>query len=485
MRSLGLAFGIMCAMGSPCAAQGLESVKIFPMGGQRNAQVPLELQGKIDAWPPSLWASHPGITWQAKETKGQGEVAIAADVPTGIAWIRVFDSQSVSPLMPFLVGDAVGFVETEPNDAFRQPQMLSGNRWVYDGILQKSGDVDHIGVPMNRGDRWWFWLDAHRSLKSPMDGGMQILDDRGNILAQNLDRFGLDPGIAWTCPRDGVVSIRVFAFPETPDSTIGYAGGDSFRYRLYGVQGHDPTWEDLERDAVALAEPNDRSTPLQIAPAEAQRKLAVWGVFETQGDEDAIAIETTRAGHWSIKARSLELGSDADLILEVLDSAGKILAKQGESGEIREPVFKDQMKTPGKYIAVVRDLHRAFGGDHRYRIEFEEELPSVLGSIAKDVFVGEVGKPIELEIALERTFDCAHEATFRWEGLPEGVVSEPAISRGGDDSAKKVVLKVTANQPCSIPVRVRIEQAGRTEADYATSGPHRQPHLWLIVKPAQ
>ena len=280
------------------------------------------------------------------------------------------------------------------------------------------------------------------------------------------------------------MSIRVFAFPETPDSTIGYAGGDSFRYRLYGVQGHDPTWEDLERDAVALAEPNDRSTPLQIAPAEAQRKLAVWGVFETQGDEDAIAIETTRAGHWSIKARSLELGSDADLILEVLDSAGKILAKQGESGEIREPVFKDQMKTPGKYIAVVRDLHRAFGGDHRYRIEFEEELPSVLGSIAKDVFVGEVGKPIELEIALERTLDCTEEAVLRLEGGIEEIACEPVTSRAGDDSAKKVMLKVTATRACSIPFQVRIDQAGRPEPHSVMSGTHRQPHLWLIVKAA-
>jgi len=474
----------MCAMGSPCAAQGLESVKIFPMGGQRNAQVPLELQGKIDAWPPSLWASHPGITWQAKETKGQGEVAIAADVPTGIAWIRVFDSQRVSPLMPFLVGDAVGFVETEPNDAFRQPQMLSGNRWVYDGILQKSGDVDHIGVPMNRGDRWWFWLDANRSLKSPMDGNIHILDAQGNILAQNLDRFGLDPGIAWTCTREGRVSVRLFAFPETPDSTIGYAGNDTFRYRLYGVRGSDPTWDALQRDAVAIVEPNDRTAPSIAVPPTPLAKLAYWGVLETKGDEDAVAIETVQAGHWRVAARSLELGSDADLVLEILDANGKSIAKQGESGEIKDPVLKDQMKAPGKYAIVVRDLHRAFGENHRYRIELLDERPSVLGSIAKDVLVGEVGKPIEMAVALERTYECTDEATLRLEGLPEGVTCEPVVSRSVDDSAKKVILKLMASQPCSIPIRIRIEQAGRSEASYATSGPHQQSHLWLIAKPS-
>jgi hypothetical protein len=80
--------------------------------------------------------------------------------------------------------------------------------------------------------------------------------------------------------------------------------------------------------------------------------------------------------------------------------------------------------------------------------------------------------------------DCADEATVRLEGLPEGVASELVTSRAGDDSAKKVVLKVTASQPFSIPVQVRIEQAGRTEMRYAISGPHRQPHLWLIAKPS-
>lgn len=484
MRSLTLAFGIVCALSGQCAAQGLEGVKMLPTGGMRGGEVAVELQGKIESWPSKVWSSHPGISWNPKETKGQGTFAIAADVPRGIVFVRVHDAVSASSLIPFFVDDIPGFVEVEPNDAYRQPQMVSGDRWVFDGVLQKSGDVDHIGVVAAPGDRWWFWLDAHRSLKSPMDGNMQILDAQGNILAQNLDRFGLDPGIAWTSSREGEVSVRLFAFPETPDSTIGYAGNDTFRYRLYGVRGSDPTWDALQRDAAAIVEPNDRTAPSIAAPPISPSKLAYWGVFETNGDEDAIAIETVQAGHWRVAARSLELGSDADLVLEILDANGKSIAKQGETGEIKDPILKDQMKAPGKYTIVIRDLHRAFGENHRYRIELLDERPSVLGSIAKDVFVGEVGKPIEIEVALERTYECADEATIRLEGLPDGVACEPVVSRSGDDSAKKVVLKVNATQPCSIPVRVRIEQAGRAEVDDAISGPHRQSHLWLTAKPS-
>lgn len=482
MRSLVLAFGFSCGLIGPCAGQGLDGTKIFPMGGQRGAEANVELQGKNESWPINAWSSHPGITWKAQEAKGKMSVTVSPDTPPGIAFVRFYDQQSASALLPFIVSDSPIVSEAEPNDAYLQPQQVAGAQWMFHGILQKSGDVDHVGIPMKQGERWWFALEANRSLHSPMDGNLQILDAKGNILAQNLDRFGLDPAIHWVCPKDEVVSVRIFAFPETPDSTIGYAGGDTFRYVLKGMQGGSTAWEELQRDATAINEPNDRTAPTIAGPAPS--KLAYWGVFETVGDEDAIVLEITQSGHWRVAARSLELGSDADLVLEILDVDGKSLAKQGESGEIKDPVLKDQMKVPGRYMIVVRDLHRAFGENHRYRLELLDERPIVLGSIAKDVFVGEVGKPIEMEIALERTYECADEATIRFEGLPEGVACEPVVSRSGDDSAKKVVLKVNTTQPCSIPVRVRIEQAGRAETGYAINGPHRQSHLWLIAKPS-
>jgi hypothetical protein len=482
MRSLAFAFGFSCSLIGPCVGQGLDGTKIFPMGGQRGVEASVELQGKNDSWPIEAWSSHPGITWKAQETKGKMSVVVPPETPPGITFVRFYDQQSASALLPFLVGDCPIVIESEPNDDYRQPQQINGDQWMFHGILQRSGDVDHVGIQMKQGERWWFALEANRSLRSPMDGNLQILDAKGNILAQNLDRFGLDPAIHWVCPKDEVVSLRVFAFPETPDSTIGYAGGETFRYVLKGMQGVSTAWEELQRDAIAINEPNDRTVPTMAGPVPS--KLAYWGAFETKGDEDAVVLEIAQAGHWRVAARSLELGSDADLVLEILDGDGKSLAKQGESGEVKDPVLKDQMKLPGRYMIVVRDLHRAFGENHRYRLELIDERPSVLGSIAKDVLVGEVGKPIEIEIALERTVECADEATLRLEGLPEGVACEPVVSRSGDDSAKKVVLKVTAIQPCSIPIQVRIEQTGRDEADYAISGPHRQAHVWLIAKPS-
>ena len=41
------------------------------------------------------------------------------------------------------------------------------------------------------------------------------------------------------------------------------------------------------------------------------------------------------------------LGSPLDPVIEVLDGANKSLGKQGESGEIKDPVLVGQMKTAG------------------------------------------------------------------------------------------------------------------------------------------
>ncbi len=492
---IGSSIGIMCALLGHCHGQGLEGVRTLPMGGQLGADTVIQVQGKVEPWPPGIWSSHANISAKPSETAGQMTLSVSSDSPKGRSFIRFFNDQSASPLLPILLSEPPVAAEIEPNDVFRKPQLVQvhGDAWIVDGVLQKSGDVDHYGLAMKQGERWWIAVDAHRSLRSPMDACLQILDASGNILEQNLDRFGLDPAIVWNCPRDGTYIVRVFAFPETPDSTIGYAGGEAFRYRLQGIRSEGPLWnllarndttsgfEDMEMVLVA-SEPIDRSSSLVIQANSPASRWMVSGIFDSQGDEDAISIETTQPGHWKLQVRAIEIGSNADVVMELLDANGKSIGKQGVSGEIKDPIMLDQMQAPGKYTVVLSDLHRGFGSQHVYLLELTDEQPLVNGTLAKDVFIGEVGKPIELEVTLDRTLGCTDEATIRLEGLPDGASCEPVVSRSGEDTAKKVVLRVTAAKPCSVPIQVRIEQAGQTESRTARVEPHRQPYLWLIAK---
>src|SRR5207253_2668720 len=48
----------------------------------------------------------------------------------------------------------------------------------------------------------------------------------------NDDDQGLDPLLAVPAPADGTYLVRLVAFPSTPDSSIAFAGGDAFIYRL-------------------------------------------------------------------------------------------------------------------------------------------------------------------------------------------------------------------------------------------------------------
>ena len=194
--------------------------------------VTIELPGKFEKWPIAFWADPPQIQWSASETPGKIVATIPPDAKLGLHHVRLHSSESISPLLRFLVGDLPEVTEVEPNDSFSKPQVCDALPITINGVLQKSGDVDHYQFKGTRGQRFTATVDANRTLKSPMDACLELVDDRGNILAQNLDALGLDPRLQFVCPKDGIYVLRIYAFPETPDSTIGYAGGEKFLYRI-------------------------------------------------------------------------------------------------------------------------------------------------------------------------------------------------------------------------------------------------------------
>jgi hypothetical protein len=476
-------------------AQNLDAARLLPSGSQRNATVTIELPGKFEKWPVAIWTEPtqtPPIQWAASETPGKITASVPADAKLGLHWVRLHSPESVSPLMRFLVSDLPGVLETEPNDAFAKPQAIDSLPADIYGLLQKSGDVDHYQVKLSKGQRLVASVEANRSLKSPMDACLEIVDQRGNILAQNLDSLGLDPRIVFIAPRDGLFSIRIYAFPEAPDSTIGYAGGDKYLYRIECLIGDvDDLAVGFQSQATPIGEPSQHDMPTGVPLVENQRRYLFFGTLESPRDEDVLQIETTTPGFWKISAMAESLGSPLDPVIELLDGANKSLSKQGESGEIKDPVLIGQMKTAGVYRIALRDLHGRFGPTYRYRLELENEAPLVLGTLANDILRGKPDKPTEIEVTLERTHGCIDEATVRLVGLGPEYTCEPAISKAKEESEKKVVLKVTATpkadgSPATAwagPVWVEVETQGRNEKQLANAASTKQPYLWLRIAP--
>lgn len=472
-------------------AQSLDSLSWVPNGGQQGTEFLATVSGHADRWPVFFWTSHPGIEWLAMDTKGTVRVRIAPDVPLGTHYVRGFHEGAASPLRAFVVDELPEVVEVEPNDDVRAVSVPSSESFVFQGVLQKSGDVDHFAVQGVKGDRWRFRVDANRELRSPMDGCLELLDAGGNVVASNLDRFGLDPALEWTCPKDGRYVLRIFAFPAVPDSTIGYGGGEGFRYRVRCVRGTDTSWEwGIRRQAVLLREPNDVAAPIaweslgvddtRVRTSRYASPLVFWGAMEDRQDVDAILVTIPEPGHWTIRAIARELGTEMEPVIEVWDTSGKRLSADGESGEIRGPMLVDQFSQPGQYVVAIRDLNQGHGASVGYRLEMFDDVPRVIGKIARDVYVGQVGTSIPIEVNLERVRGFKDEVTVRCVGGDGFLASEAVVSKLGEDSANKVTLHVTVSKPCSIPLRIRVDSNGNESQGWGTNE-MGSPDLWIIA----
>src|SRR5262249_22269864 len=152
-------------------------------------------------------------------------VHIAADAVPGTYWIRLHDEHGASALRPFLVGLLPEVQEVEPNDDSKNPQVIATPNVIVNGRLAKDGDVDVYAVEWKKGQTLVASVEAQRTLRSPMDGVLQILTPDGIVQAQDDDYHGFDPQIAFTAPKDGRYLVRLFAFPSDPTAAIKFAGG--------------------------------------------------------------------------------------------------------------------------------------------------------------------------------------------------------------------------------------------------------------------
>ncbi len=209
---------------------------ILPSGVKIGTKVDVNLTGKFDVWPISFWCSNPIIKIIPLSTKGSISVEVPASVHPEWLWIRGYDSKGFSEAKPFFVGNINEIQETETNDKTQTAQKLIEPS-VITGRLAKSGDIDCFSYPLQKGETLVASLCANQILNSPMDSVLQIVSSDGFVLGQNHDEKNLDPELVFKAPKEGIYIIRLFAFPAEPNSTIRFAGDNSYLYRLTITNG--------------------------------------------------------------------------------------------------------------------------------------------------------------------------------------------------------------------------------------------------------
>jgi hypothetical protein len=468
---------------------------LYPAGVQRGQTTTINAAGEFSNWPVQLWADRPGVTATCEKDKGKLKVEVAADAVPGVYWLRLSDGEGAAALKPFVVGTLPEVMEDETNDLPAKPQAVDA-KVVMNGKLGKSGDLDGYRVELKQGQTLVASVQGHSLLGSPMDSVLQVCELSARrassvagskseveafVLAQNHDAIGLDPQLDFTAPHDGQYLVRIFAFPSEPDSSIRYAGGESYVYRLTLTTGGfidhafplaigpeagsvrlggwnlpaelavptvpaaaqptdplaapDALWErvfhpdlagaiDLPRMDHACILGDDAATLDQ--PQAVTLPVTIGWRLATLGDADAYAFQATKGQKVRIDIEAHSLGFPTDATIVVIDDAGKVLTEADDNGrQERDPEIDFTAPEDGCYRVVVRDLAGRGGPRIAYRLTIEPVTPDYALSLAADSFVLEKDKPLEIQVNVAAQGGFREEIEVHAVGLPAGVTAEP------------------------------------------------------------
>lgn len=525
--------------------QGPELTGLFPAGGQRGSEVQVTLNGKFPNWPITIWCDQPDCVATATETSGKIKVAIAADAKPGIRWLRGYDARGASVSRPFVIGTAPEIIESAADEKSPAPQAVASLPTVLNGVLDKPGTADTFLVTLRKGQQLVASLDANRGPKSPVDATLQILNRDGIVMEQNLDWHGLDPQIVFHVPADGDYLVRVFGFPETPDSTIAYAGNANLIYRLtlttgpfvegtmplavtsesttelqpfgFNIEGlkvlsvtskagDSPTMATFFPEAtgalvlpvckhLVVVEPQgatDNSGGLSEKgsnppfPIGSQPLLplpvCITGQVREPKEIDEYRFEAKSGQRWKMRLESRSLGYPMDGVMVVRDATGKQLVRQDDSGSNPDPVIEWACPSDGQYSVSVSDLYGQASDLHRYRLSIEPQTPHAELTVPNELLQATVGQPLEVSITITRKLDYADELTFRITGAPAMVTAEPVVSQAGTDSGKSVKLKLQSSEPFQGPLQIIAEPKSPVDQPATViSADSNRATLWLSI----
>lgn len=512
--------------------------RLFPSGAQRGTTVAVTATGSFDHWPVQGWTDEGGLTIKAEKEKKQLLVTVANDARPGLHWIRLSDEEGATALRPFIVGVLPELVETESEN---KAITLESSQVTINGRLGRRNDVDDYAIPLKKGQTLVAALEANRVLGSPMDGVLQVASAEGFLYDQNDDDQGFDPRLSFEAPQDGTYHIRLFAFPATPDSTIGFAGGDAYVYRLtlttggfldHGyplavtrsnpgtVEGHGWNVPDAAKrlevttgtgpsDETASVAHADTANTVDIQlvphPALTEREPndsdhaqsipvpgTVTGRIAPARDQDVYAFQAKKGQVLNLVVAARSLGAPLDPVLRLLDANGKALNDVDDTGNNqRDAQVSFNPPADGTYRISVRDLHGQGGERFVYRLTVASPLPDYRLTLKTDRLTLTPEKAEKLEVVVERQNGFKGPIEVQLDSLPEGLRCPPIRSESGKDTEKAVTLMLTAAaQTPAGPIRVLGKSVEGTALEHSARAPIEglsatTDRPWItVIKPA-
>ncbi len=480
--------------------QGPDLRRLFPAGVQRGQSIEVRALGNAPMWPVQVWSESSDIVWEPQAEKGVFRVTATPTSRLGLHRLRFFDADGATSVLKFMVGSIPEANEVEPNDETKNASANAAMSILWNGVLEKRGDVDVFAFDAKAGQTIVASLVGQQQLRSPMDACLQVLSSRGNVLAENHDAIGLDPMLAFTVPKDGQYFLRTFAFPESPDSSIGYSGGDNYVYRLtlttqgfirgarpLSISQQQPTPIELlgwnmgdSMRALTIPPPSNLlptqctldgfanyiELPVSTNPVVAETRspennsqsipipCSVTGCVSSEKEIDRYRFTASKDTRLTIRVASRTLGFPTDVVLRVLDAAGTQLARDDDSNGGIDASLTWQSPADGEYQLEVSDLYGYGGFDYLYRVDLETPVPEVKLQVDTDSFKGAVNAAIEVPVSIDRLNGFSSPLKVSVMGLPPSAKCEPVTSAAEGETSKAIKLVITGSEKFSGPITI-------------------------------
>jgi hypothetical protein len=521
-------FALLCGP-SAAAAAPPNLTYLYPAGAQRGTTVEVTAGGTFERWPVGGWADRRGVVVKAGKARGTLTVTVAADALPGVCWIRLHDEQGASELRPFLIGTVPEVREREPNDDPARPHVLDKLPVVVNGRLEKPGDVDVFAVELRKGQTLVASLEANRTLKSPMDGVLQVVSPAGFVLEQNDDHLGMDPQVIFTAPSNGRYLVRTFAFPASPDASVRFAGAETFVYRLTLTTGGfaDYAWP----LAVPRARPGEvavvgwnipeaaRKLPVTVLPGsdlglvfhpqlanvvpvrlephatavatgpnrgEKPKRVAVpvtvTGRLVRPGAVDVYEFALRKGQTLPVLMEARPLDSPLDPVLRLTDGTGKLLKEARAARLGADPELTVTATADATYRIEVRDLHGEGGSRFVYRLRLAPALPDFALAVKGDRFALKPGTTLDIPVTVERRAGFKGDIEVAAVDLPQGITAQPVRAAAGGTS---VTLRLKGEGTLAAGA-FRIVGRAKGEPERAARAPATAvgvstEHLWITL----
>ena len=526
-----------------CLQGQVQLDRFFPPVVGVGQSIELKVEGKFPEWPITLKTDSENVSVTAAEKSGQVLVEVKEAATPGVVWVRGWDKKSASGLVPLLIEPLVPVSEVEPNETLETATQLAMPS-VVTGRLSKAGEVDTFRVNAKQGETLVVSVIANQVLQSPMDAVLQLVDADGHVLAQADDQRGLDPQLVYEVKRDQMLAIRLFAFPETPNSTIGFAGAATYVYELRvttgafvdhvlplnqrmmaaagnasglgraqgwnlpdGSAAENGTANRLGGSSIFLA----NALGWQYQGAHVPRgqeffetaELAVMettpcsysGRISAAGEIDRVQLAVNKGKKYRVAVYARRSGMILDSVLRVVDLKDE--SELGRNDDATRGEYDARVdftaKQDGRVEVQISDLVDGFGMRHAYTIVVQVVSPSVDVTVAEDHFAVKSGESLEIPITITRRDGYAAKLQIKAAGLPEGVTSEAVVSEAKGDSSKAVKLKLTAADGIAhqVPMRIQVIEMGAEDATpsdplhakYELAKVLQINEFWLTVSP--